>query len=733
MISRGAARSGFALPTIVISTVILFMVLVAAMSSVTSTNLALDEQYYQQLAKDAAESGITQATECLQINGYVSTWNGTYLRPHSRFAGAPLCIDQASCFTIYTPTYRARYYVGDVTNNGDGTMTLSSTGVVTLIRTSTGAIWKTINYQSKAVVGGQIKSQVTTFGYNSLGAFYGTLGGDGRLRVAGYNGQGQLGTGNTTNQVVPVVYTIPSTSPIVNVYSNASSSGHTLFALTAAGEVYGTGMNSSGQLGNGTVSATQTTPVKYNLPAGKNARSVVAANMATYVITTDGNVYAAGQCASGMLGSNYTIAGCSNQSTPVRVNLPTPNVADPNTLPTDDLASDYLGVFLRMQGGRVYGWGINEYGQFGNGTRTASSTPVQIGLYGNAGQPTATDVAYDGNTAYILDSNGAVYSAGRNNFGQSGIDKMSLYLPSLDKCLGNNNSDNVTITFAACNGSTRQLWSANNNNALLYMMADTTRCLENTSGDGYSLALNACNAIDAQRFDPTYPHFFRNRLNGKYIDNEAGNGVTAKLYAPSGTGNQIIHGSNAALVRFSGYADTFNDKVIKMSTDQWNVSVLTERGEVWSAGANTSGMFGDGTQAGYNPYLRKFALPAGVHAVDLYNTYTGDPSTTQWHNLFVIGDDGKVYGAGSNVFGQLGNGATAATVSTPVVMNTIGTVNGRAVSVQAGLGTTIVRTSSGATYTVGNNSVGQLGDGTTTNSSVPILGKFLNGQAATTY
>ena len=73
--------------------------------------------------------------------------------------------------------------MGDVTNNGDGTMTLSSTGVVTLIRTSTGAIWKTINYQSKAVVGGQIKSQVTTFGYNSLGAFYGTLGGDGRVRV----------------------------------------------------------------------------------------------------------------------------------------------------------------------------------------------------------------------------------------------------------------------------------------------------------------------------------------------------------------------------------------------------------------------------------------------------------------------------------------------------------------------------------------------------------------------
>ena len=92
-----------------------------------------------------------------------------------------------------------------------------------------------------------------------------------------------------------------------------------------------------------------------------------------------------------------------------------------------------------------------------------------------------------------------------------------------------------------------------------------------------------------------------------------------------------------------------------------------------------------------------------------------------------------MYGAGSNTFGQLGNGTTAAAQTTPVAMNVVGTVNGRAVSVQAGYGSAVILTSSGVTYTVGNNNTGQLGDGTTTNSSTPILGKFLNDSRATSY
>ena len=49
-----------------------------------------------------------------------------------------------------------------------------------------------------------------------------------------------------------------------------------------------------------------------------------------------------------------------------------------------------------------------------------------------------------------------------------------------------------------------------------------------------------------------------------------------------------------------------------------------------------------------------------------------------------------------------------------------------AASVQSGLGTAVVLTAGGKVYTVGNNSSGQLGDGTTVNSSTPQARQYVN-------
>ncbi|MFZ1258301.1 MAG: ricin-type beta-trefoil lectin domain protein [Candidatus Saccharimonas sp.] len=731
------ASKGFALPTIVVASVILFMVLVAAVSTVTSVGVALDTQYYQQLAKDAAESGVIHASDCLNANGFVAGWSaGSQLRPNTACTGGAACTNVDKCFVLkdVDTKFYSQYAVGAVVENGDGTQTLTSVGTVSLLRKSSGLPWKTYTYTGKAIVGGQIKAQSTAFGYvlNPGGAFYATLGGDGKLRVGGLNNWGQLGNGNTTNQTQAIPYTIGSASPITGAYANYLATSASLFVTTANGEVWGSGLNDVGQLGNGTVSSAQTTPMKFNLPAGKIASYVAPGMYVNYVVTTDGNIYAAGKCDQGILGSSYTIPGCTNRANYVRVNLPTPNVSDPNTLPSTNFVFDRANAYVRMQGGRVYGWGANEYGQLANSTHIDSSTPVQLGTYGNSGQPKATQVAFDGDTVYILDDIGKVYSAGLNAFGESGTDAMQLFLLYKDRCLGNNNGDGVTVTFGTCNGSNRQRWMHNGSNSLLYNTS-SGKCLDNTGGDGYNLGLWDCVVDPTQQFSYVFPFSYQIGSVNKMIDNEGGNNVTVKLYAPFFSANQAIAGSNFSLVPWTGWNGSFTKKIVKIATDQWSLSVLTDTGEVYSAGINTSGMFGDGTQLQYNPYPRKFALPAGVSAVDLYNTNSSSPENYQYQNLYVVGDNGKVYGAGSNTFGQLGNGTTAAAQTTPVAMNVVGTVNGRAVSVQAGYGSAVILTSSGVTYTVGNNNTGQLGDGTTTNSSTPILGKFLNDSRATSY
>ena len=67
---------GFALPTIVIASLILMMVLVAALSTTTSTRTALEEQYYSQLAREAAEAGWVKAEACLAMTG-TAQWAGS--------------------------------------------------------------------------------------------------------------------------------------------------------------------------------------------------------------------------------------------------------------------------------------------------------------------------------------------------------------------------------------------------------------------------------------------------------------------------------------------------------------------------------------------------------------------------------------------------------------------------------------------------------------------------------
>ena len=118
--------------------------------------------------------------------------------------------------------------------------------------------------------------------------------------------------------------------------------------------------------------------------------------------------------------------------------------------------------------------------------------------------------------------------------------------------------------------------------------------------------------------------------------------------------------------------------------------------------------------------------------MNFYTTKEGSDTTLDYGNTFVVLDDGSIYGAGANTFGQLGNGTSSGTpVSTPVLMNLPAGV--RAQTVQTGHGTTVVLTDEGKIYTVGNNGNGQLGDGTTTNSSTPLIRQYVNNRPIVLY
>jgi len=106
------SQAGFALPTILISSVIMFIVLVSAVSATANISTSLDRQLYRQLAREAAESGVVRALNCLKGNNYVAQWTySSALHPGSSCTGnASTCVAAGSCLLLQTASDRSARY-----------------------------------------------------------------------------------------------------------------------------------------------------------------------------------------------------------------------------------------------------------------------------------------------------------------------------------------------------------------------------------------------------------------------------------------------------------------------------------------------------------------------------------------------------------------------------------------------------------------------------------------------
>jgi alpha-tubulin suppressor-like RCC1 family protein len=85
-----------------------------------------------------------------------------------------------------------------------------------------------------------------------------------------------------------------------------------------------------------------------------------------------------------------------------------------------------------------------------------------------------------------------------------------------------------------------------------------------------------------------------------------------------------------------------------------------------------------------------------------------------------IASDSQAYCWGYNSYGQLGDGTTT-NRSAPVAVTTSGVLSGKTIkTISAGGSHTCAVASNNQAYCWGRNAYGQLGDGSTNNSSVPV-------------
>jgi alpha-tubulin suppressor-like RCC1 family protein len=173
---------------------------------------------------------------------------------------------------------------------------------------------------------------------------------------------------------------------------------------------------------------------------------------------------------------------------------------------------------------------------------------------------------------------------------------------------------------------------------------------------------------------------------GNGTSGQLGNGATTKKSAPTpvtglGPGSDVI--SVAAGGSFS--------------------LALKRDGSVWAWGNNRSGELGDGRMSADSVVPTEITgLGAGSGVIAIAAGYAFG---------LALKSDGSVVAWGRGKSGELGNGSSEPTQATPVKVSGLGPISG-VIGIAAGGSHSMAVERSGRILTWGNNSHGQLGDGT---------------------
>lgn len=131
---------GFALPSVMIASVVMLMVLTSALVAATSSNTALRTQYENDIVNQAVDAGKAFVVGCLQQTGGATNWPILY--PNSSCtttASTNLCPDTGaptSCFLVDQATRETTFTVSAATANADGSRTLTVKGILRSINAS---------------------------------------------------------------------------------------------------------------------------------------------------------------------------------------------------------------------------------------------------------------------------------------------------------------------------------------------------------------------------------------------------------------------------------------------------------------------------------------------------------------------------------------------------------------------------------------------------------------------
>lgn len=265
-------KPGFALPTVLVATTVMIFVLFTALAAAASMGGALDEQYYNKLAREAAESGVSRARNCypkVKSSATSSQWpNAITLTPKTNCLGANVTSQSANVLDL-SGDVRTRFEVAQAQVD-NGVIYFEVRGYAERLRSSNQATpvatyVQAIKYRVRLTQSGIVSGKTTVC---SIVGF--------RLYCWGRNQGGQIGDGTKGNiRTSPSEVKIGGSSDNYYVQSVASGWEHTcaITSLTPVvdytqsnqTQIWCWGQNNRGQLGFEPVGGESLTPRQVSL------------------------------------------------------------------------------------------------------------------------------------------------------------------------------------------------------------------------------------------------------------------------------------------------------------------------------------------------------------------------------------------------------------------------------------------------------------------------------------
>lgn len=322
--------------------------------------------------------------------------------------------------------------------------------------------------------------------------------------------------------------------------------------------------------------------------------------------------------------------------------------------------------------GTLWATGINDCGQFGDGTTNSTSTWKQI-------LTSVSQVAAGCGTTYALRTDGTLWATGYDYDGEMGDNYASFPETYTWKQVLTNVSRVAAGQDAAYAVKTDgTLWATGDN--YHGQLGDGTT----TETGTWEQVLTNVSQVSSNPFGfSAYAIETDGTLwaTGYNDDGQLGDGTTTDAH----TWEQVL--SNIAqVVEDNGYdCSTF---------------AIDSNGGLWVTGANESGEFGVSGYGAASSDMWKQTLYDSVKQVG-----------AGWNSSYIIKTDGTLWAAGTDGYSQLGDGNSFGKYSYNQVFSNVAQV-----AAGTDYSSYAIKTD-GTLWAVGNNNYGQLGDGTTTNVS----------------